>query len=103
MNNKKDRIICRCEEVGEEEIREAIRNGATDVDAVKRATRAGMGLCQQHTCYRLVAQIISEMTGKPLSEIKPFTKRPPLRPISAEVLAGAVGEEETEGDDDQMS
>ncbi|MCK4926412.1 (2Fe-2S)-binding protein, partial [Candidatus Aerophobetes bacterium] len=34
MNNKKGLIICRCEEVTEEEIREAIRNGASDVDAV---------------------------------------------------------------------
>jgi len=87
MKNKKDLIICRCEEVTEEEIREAIRNGATDVDAVKRATRAGMGLCQQHTCYWLVAKIISEMTGKPLSEIVPCTERPPVRPMPAKTLA----------------
>jgi len=91
MKDKKDIIICRCEEVTEEEIREAIRNGATDVDAVKRATRAGMGLCQQHTCYRLVAKIISEMTGKPLSKIIPFTKRPPVRPVPAKILAGDSG------------
>jgi len=94
MKNKKDPIICRCEEVTEEEIREAIRNGASDVDAVKRVTRAGMGLCQQHTCYQLVAKIISEMTGKPLSEIVPFTKGSPVRPIPAEVLAGANNNEQ---------
>ncbi len=87
MKNKKDPIICRCEEVTEDEIREAIRNGATDVDAVKRVTRAGMGLCQQHTCYQLVAKIISEMTGKPLSEFVPFTIRPPVRPIPAKTLS----------------
>ena len=94
MKSKNDLIICRCEEVTEEEIREAIRNGAGDVDAVKRVTRAGMGLCQQHTCYQLVAKIISEMTGKPLSEIVPFTKRPPIKPIPAEVLAGANNNEQ---------
>lgn len=93
MNSKKDLIICRCEEVTEEEVREAIRNGASDVDAIKRVTRAGMGLCQQHTCYRLVAKIISEMTGKPVSEIAPFTKRPPVRALPAEVLAGANNNE----------
>lgn len=87
MNNKKDLIICRCEEVTEEEIREAIKNGAGDIDAVKRVTRAGMGLCQQHTCYRLVAKIISEMTGKPPTEIFPQTVRPPVRVIPAEILA----------------
>jgi len=94
MSNKEDNIICRCEEITEEEIRESVRNGATDVDAVKRATRAGMGLCQQHTCYRLVAQIISEMTGRPLSEIVPFTKRAPVRPLPAMVLGGQESEKE---------
>ncbi|MBA7642965.1 Hydrogen cyanide synthase subunit HcnB [subsurface metagenome] len=87
MNGKKDLIICRCEEVTEEEIREAIRNGASDVDAVKRTTRAGMGLCQSHLCYQLIASIIYEMTGKPLAEIFPQTVRPPVRPIPAEILA----------------
>ena len=93
MKSKNDLIICRCEEVTEEEIREAIRNGAGDVDAVKRVTRAGMGLCQQHTCYQLVAKIISEMTGKPLSEISPFTKRPPVRVIPAQVLSQGADED----------
>ena len=88
MSKNKDVIICRCEEVTESEIREAIRNGATNVDAVKRATRAGMGLCQSRTCYKLVAKIISEMTGKPIGEILPQTERPPVRAIPAKVLAG---------------
>ena len=87
MDDKKELIICRCEEITEEEIRKAVREGAVNVDAVKRATRAGMGLCQQHTCYRLVAKIISEMTGKPPAEILPQTKRPPIRVIPAEILA----------------
>lgn len=85
--SKKDLIICRCEEVTEEEIRKAIREGADNVDAVKRATRAGMGLCQSHTCYTLIAKIIHEMTGKPIMEILPATHRPPIRPITAEILA----------------
>ena len=39
-------IICRCQEVTEKEILEAIADGATTVDGVKRRTRACMGLCQ---------------------------------------------------------
>lgn len=87
MGNKQNVIICRCEEVTNSEIRKAIRDGATNVDAVKRVTRAGMGLCQSHACYKLVAKIISEMTGKPIGGILPQTQRPPIRPISAESLA----------------
>jgi NAD(P)H-nitrite reductase large subunit len=75
------RVICRCEEVTLGEIRKAVREGARDLDAVKRMTRAGAGLCQNKTCYNLVARIVHAEAGVPLSELKPFTARPPVRPI----------------------
>jgi NAD(P)H-nitrite reductase large subunit len=77
-------IICRCEEITLGEIRKAIREGAHDTDSVKRMTRAGMGLCQNKTCYNLIARIISRETGKEFCEIKPFTARPPVRPVRIE-------------------
>ena len=63
------------------EIKKAIMEGAHDADSIKRMTRAGMGLCQSKTCYNLIAQAISKETGKKLSDITPFTIRPPVRPI----------------------
>lgn len=74
-------IICRCQEVTKGEIRQAIADGARTVDGVKRRTRAAMGLCQGKTCDRLVARIIAEETGRPLSSILPVTARPPIRPL----------------------
>ena len=74
-------IICRCEEVTEEEIREAVRKGARSLREIKRITRAGAGLCQGKTCSLLVARILAEMTGKDLSEIELDRPRPPLRPV----------------------
>lgn len=74
-------IICRCEEITLGEIKRAIREGANDSDSIKRMTRAGMGLCQNKTCYNLIAKIIAKETGKKLSELAPFTTRPPIRPI----------------------
>jgi len=74
-------IICRCEEVTLGEIRTAIKDGARDLDAIKRITRAGMGLCQSKTCFSLIANIIHTETDIPLSELCPFTIRPPVRPI----------------------
>ena len=74
-------VICRCEEVTREEVVRAVCAGAHTVDAVKRATRAGMGLCQGSTCGRLVAQIIAEETGRPAAEVLPGTPRPPVRPV----------------------
>ena len=79
-------LICRCEEVTEEEIRQAVRDGADTIAGVKRRARAGMGLCQGHTCSRLVARIIAEETGKPLAEILPAAVRPPVRPLSVKVF-----------------
>ncbi len=79
-------LICRCEEVTEEEIRQAVRDGAHTIAGVKRRTRAGMGLCQGHTCSKLVARIIAEETGKPLAEIPPATVRPPVRPLAVKVF-----------------
>ena len=79
--NNDDMIICRCEEVTLGEIKKAIKMGAINTDAVKRITRAGMGLCQNKTCYNLIANIISKETGIPVSELTSFTSRPPIRPI----------------------
>lgn len=86
MNNKPV-TICRCEEVGNKTIEQAIDDGARTVDAVKRATRAGMGLCQGRTCQSLVAALISCKTGQPLANLVPSTSRPPFRPVRLESLA----------------
>ena len=83
-----DIIICRCQEVTRQEILDAIADGATTVDGVKRRTRAGMGLCQGKTRQRLVAKLIAEQTGKPMAEILPPTSRMPVRPVKIGVIGG---------------
>ena len=83
-----DIIICRCQEVTRQQILDAIADGATTVDGVKRRTRAGMGLCQGKTCQRLVAKLIAEQTGKPMAEILPPTSRMPVRPVKIGVIGG---------------
>jgi NAD(P)H-nitrite reductase large subunit len=81
MGSNDEMIICRCEEITLGEVMQAIREGAHDLDSVKRMTRAGMGLCQNKTCFNLVARLISQETGKPLKDLAPFTTRPPVRPV----------------------
>ena len=87
-----DVIICRCQEVTRQEIIDAIADGATTVDGVKRRTRAGMGLCQGKTCERLVARIIAEQTGRPMSEILPPKSRIPVRPVKIGIIRGEQDE-----------
>ncbi len=87
-----DIIICRCQEVTRQDILDAIADGATTVDGVKRRTRAGMGLCQGKTCERLVARMIAEQTGRPLSEIVPPKSRIPVRPVKIGIIGGEQDE-----------
>lgn len=81
------KIICRCEDIAEEEIIALIREGYTTLDEIKRFGRAGMGHCQGRTCSRLIAQLIAKETGKKISEINYPLPRPPIKPIPIKVLA----------------
>ena len=66
------RIVCRCEQVTEGEIIEAIHSNisSSNLDAIKRRTRAGMGRCQGGFCLPRVAEILSRETGIPLEDIQ---------------------------------
>ncbi|MBY9081482.1 NAD(P)/FAD-dependent oxidoreductase [Paenibacillus sp. HN-1] len=56
------RIVCRCEAVSEEEIRDSIRRvpGARSTGGIKRRTRAGMGRCQGGFCEPRVVRLLAE-------------------------------------------
>jgi len=87
MEQNKDLLICRCEEITLGAIEKAIEEGCTTLNEVKRASRAGMGLCQSRTCSKLIARIISQKTGRPLSEVMPVNSRPPVRPVKIDVFS----------------
>lgn len=84
-----DLIICRCEEITQGEIKDAIRNGMRSVHGIRRVTRAGMGLCQGQTCGALVARTLSREAGISPAEIIPATARGPVRPVPLEVFANS--------------
>ena len=65
------RIICRCEQVTEGEIVDAIHRvpGARSLDGVKRRTRAGMGRCQAGFCSPRVMAILARELGVDEAEI----------------------------------
>jgi len=66
------RIICRCEEISEGEIRAAIRRGAgaETVKSIRKRTRAGMGRCQGGFCGPRVTELLASELGRPLDEIE---------------------------------
>ena len=73
-DEKKPCVVCRCEEIYEDQIRAAVRAGNHDLDSVKRCTRAGMGRCQGGFCTYKILKILARETGK---EVTSFTKRGP--------------------------
>lgn len=84
---RKTAIVCRCEEVTEVEVREAIRRGYHSLEELKRVLRTGMGHCQGRGCLRIIARLIQEETGIPASSQQYPGSRPPLKPLPLGFLA----------------
>ncbi|MBO5643666.1 MAG: (2Fe-2S)-binding protein [Lentisphaeria bacterium] len=78
------RIICRCEQITEAEIIDAVKCGHTTVDGVKFHTRAGMGRCQGGFCSAKILEIISRESGIPMQEL---TKRG----ANSRIISGQLG------------
>ena len=70
------KVICRCETVTEGEIIESIRRplGATDLDGIKRRTRAGMGRCQAGFCMPKIVDILAEQLEISQLDVTKFGK-----------------------------
>jgi NAD(P)H-nitrite reductase large subunit len=84
-----DIVICRCEDVTEAQVLEAIRGGQQSLDELKRLLRCGMGHCQGRTCGRLIAGLLCRELGKKMDQLPWTTYRSPLLPVTLEVLAAA--------------
>ena len=64
-------IICRCEEISEGEIVDAIRRplGAVSMDGIKRRVRAGMGRCQAGFCTPKTLDILARERNIPMEKV----------------------------------
>ena len=64
-------IICRCENISEGEIVDAIRRplGAKSLDGIKRRVRQGMGRCQAGFCTPAAMEILARELGIPMEEV----------------------------------
>ena len=60
------KIICRCEQITEGEILDAVHSLVvpTSIDAIKRRTRAGMGRCQGGFCQPRVLELLARELGE---------------------------------------
>ena len=60
-----ERLVCRCEQVSEKTIRDAMNRGlpCNSFDSIKRRTRAGMGFCQGSFCRSRVIEVMEDELG----------------------------------------
>lgn len=65
------RIVCRCENVSEGEIVDAIRRvpGAVSLDGIKRRVRQGMGRCQAGFCTPRAMEILARELNIPMEQV----------------------------------
>ena len=74
--------ICRCEGVTKGDIESAL--GSTtppgEANALKLATRAGMGLCQGRLCGAAIARLVCRASGEGAVPNPPLTARLPAKP-----------------------
>jgi NADPH-dependent 2,4-dienoyl-CoA reductase/sulfur reductase-like enzyme len=88
-----DTVLCRCEEVDHDAVREAVTGlGARDARAVKLLTRAGMGWCQGRMCGSAVACVVADLTGA-RSDATTMTRRILAQPVRLGDLANDNPEE----------
>ena len=85
----RDDAQSRCEEVTAGTLEQHLDQGVDEIGALKKLTRAGMGLCQGQTCQQLVARILAGELGLSAADIDPTTARGPVRPLRLEVFANS--------------
>lgn len=83
-SDRKDLIVCRCEEITAAEIEKAIKNGASNLNEIKRVTRAGMGLCQGRSCGQHLQKIATQQGLD--NSLLFLSERPPVRLVKISYL-----------------
>jgi NAD(P)H-nitrite reductase large subunit len=89
---KKKAIVCRCEDITEDDVIQAIDEGYTDLEELRKKLRIGMGPCQGRVCIQLVMKILEKKTGKKVTKVSLPTSRPPIVPVSLGTLASGKNE-----------
>ncbi len=86
MDRKKETIVCFCEDITEDEIVSAIKQGFTRPVDIKNYLRPGMGPCQGRGCSSQIMRLIRQVAGLPPESILPLSNRPPIIPVPIGVL-----------------
>ncbi len=84
----KKKFVCLCEDVTEKDICDAIDEGYSNIETLKRYSTVSMGPCQGKMCQSASIAICARHNGQSIAETGVTTARPPEQPLPLGVLAG---------------
>ena len=84
----KKKFVCLCEDVTEKDICDAIDEGYSNIETLKRYSTVSMGPCQGKMCQSASIAICARHNGQSMEATGVTTARPPEQPLPLGVLAG---------------
>ncbi len=82
-----DTIVCRCEEVTAQQVRETAALGVQGPNQMKAFLRCGMGPCQGRFCGLTVSELIADVRQVPVAEVGYYRVRYPTKPVTLAEMA----------------
>ncbi len=92
--NKKDIILCRCEDISLADVHECLEQGYTTFEDLKRILRVGMGPCQGQTCSHLIQAEIAKYLKLPKEQVSFQKTRPLIVGVVLEDIAKQAGDDD---------
>ncbi|MBL8848974.1 MAG: (2Fe-2S)-binding protein, partial [Planctomycetaceae bacterium] len=87
-STEKKKFVCLCEDVTEKDICDAIAEGYSNIETLKRYSTVSMGPCQGKMCQSASIALCARENGVSIVETGVTTARPPEHPLPLGVLAG---------------
>ncbi|GIT28382.1 MAG: hypothetical protein Ct9H300mP1_04280 [Planctomycetaceae bacterium] len=85
----KKAFVCLCEDVTEKDLFDAVAEGFSNIETLKRYSTVCMGPCQGKMCQAGSIDACARANGKTVAETGRTTARPPDQPVPLGVLAAS--------------
>jgi NADPH-dependent 2,4-dienoyl-CoA reductase/sulfur reductase-like enzyme len=76
-----DTMLCRCEGITVQDLRDSVALGAPEANRAKALSRVGMGRCQGRYCQLAAAEVIASTADIPLAEAGRLRAQAPAKPL----------------------
>lgn len=84
----KKKFVCLCEDVTEKDVCDAVAEGYSNIETLKRYSTVSMGPCQGKMCQSTSIAICARQNNLSIADTGVTTSRPPEQPVPLGVLAG---------------